>query len=74
MENTINNQFKNLILENLDLDFFFMIGITENEIHLIGWYSKKLEKYILKKSFKKQDSIFFYIFNKNNIQIELKNK
>ena len=58
MEKTTNYQLGNLISKNLDLDLFFAIIIYKDEVRLQSYYSKSIEKYLLKKSFEKKDCLY----------------
>jgi len=66
---TTSKELGNLISQNLDLDLFWSINISEYSISLIGDYSKATEKYLLKKSFEHKD----YLYADDKDKIELQN-
>jgi hypothetical protein len=66
---TTSKELGNLISQNLDLDLFWSITISEYSISIIGDYSKVTEKYLLKKSFEHKD----YLYADDKDKIELQN-
>jgi hypothetical protein len=69
MEKTTNYQLGNLISKNLDLDLFFAIIIYKDEVRLSSYYSKSIEKYLLKKLFEKKD----YLYQNDKSKLEFEN-
>lgn len=65
----MNQNLRNLLLENLNLDLFYSISIGYNGTRLISDYSEDLEKYLLKKSFHQKD----YLYEDNLERLELEN-
>jgi len=54
----MNKNLGNLIALGLDYELFWYIEITEYKINMRGYYSKKLENYILSKGFEKYDWLY----------------
>ena len=69
MGKTTNYQLGNLISKNLDLDLFFAIIIYKDEVRLSSYYSKSIEKYLLKKLFEKKD----YLYQNDKSKLEFEN-
>ena len=69
MENTMTQQMKTLLSENLNLDLFYSIDIRFNSTRLLADYSQELEEYLLEKSYQHKD----YLYEDDSEKIELEN-
>lgn len=69
IEHTMNQQMKNLLSENLNLDLFYSIDIRFSSSRLLADYSQELEEYLLEKSYQHKD----YLYENDSEKIELEN-
>jgi hypothetical protein len=75
----MNKNLGLLISLGLELDLFFSLSIGEYDVRLMGFYSKKLENYILSKGFIMYDYLYsdnpnYIEFNKDGCAIILVKK
>ncbi len=62
---------QDFILQDLDYDLFWSVNFVKNKIEIMGWYSKKTEKYLLEKMFITENNTYFPEFYKDNIMVTL---
>jgi hypothetical protein len=55
---TMNEQLGNLITVGLDYNLFWHLEVTEYNINIQGYYTKRLENYVISKGFKKYDYLY----------------
>jgi len=54
----MNKNLGNLIALGLDFDLFWNLNVDCYGLHVRGWYSKKLENYVISKGFEKYDGMY----------------
>jgi len=66
----MNKQLGLLVALNLDMDLFFSVSITNNDIRILGDYTQDTRDYLLLKGFEKFD----YLYADNDLMLEYKYK
>ena len=65
-KNIMNKNLGKLIASGLDFDLFWSITVDCYGLQVRGWYSKKMENYVLARGFEKYD--LYYSDNPNEFE------